>query len=412
MLPLNKLWRNHRFVRLCIANAISTLGSKITTTALPLTAAITLAASPQQMAMLVIAGQLPDLLFGLLAGTWIDRGRHRQFLIGSDIGRAMTLGCIPLCAFFGLLNLQVLLAVAFISGSLTVFASVASVAVLPSVVRADQLVAANAQMSTASTIATLIGPGVAGLAIQLVSAPKAILLDALSYLASARTLRGIGTAASTRTTRRTSTRQELRDGLRELIATPVLRSLTLSSAVFAVGLTMQATVLMLFLTRSLGLTPATIGIVLTAGGVGALLGAQLASRVSSRIGIGVAIIGGTMLEAIAAFAIPLSIVAPAPVVLLILGQIANGVGLSIYSVNQISLRQQIVRPEFLGRVTANRRFLTFCLAPVGAVLAGWIGSTVGFAAALVGAAIMYVAGTIIMWASPVRRVGHIALSPS
>ncbi|MEJ7837779.1 MAG: MFS transporter [Thermomicrobiales bacterium] len=405
---MNSLWRNQQFVRLCIANAISTLSSKITTTALPLTAAVTLNASPQQMAMLVIAGQLPDICFGLLAGTWIDRGRHRQFLIGSDVGRALTLGCIPLFAFLGQLNLNILFAVAFISGSLTVFSSVATVAVLPSLVQSSQLIAANARLSTTSTVMTLVSPGLAGAVIQLVSAPKAILVDAVSFLASAMTKRGIGSTVMSRSTRR-STVNETLEGLKELVSTPVLRSLTLSSAVFAVGLTMQATVLMLFLTRSLGLTPVMIGFVLTAGGVGAIAGSLLASHVSGFAGIGMAIIGGTLLEAIAAFAIPLSIVVPAPIVLLIAGQIVNGIGLTIYSVNQISLRQQIVQPELLGRVTANRRFLTFCLAPVGAVLAGWIGSTLGLVEALIGAAIMYVAGTIVMWASPVRRVGHVSL---
>lgn len=400
---MDSLWRNRQFLRLWFANAISALGSKVTSTALPLTAAIALHASPGQMAILVIAGQLPDVLFGLPAGSWVDRGRHRQFLFGSDLGRALLMGCIPLAAFVGVLSMPLLLAVAFLSGVLGIFSSVASVAVLPSVVRRDQLIEANAKLSVTNAMISLAGPGFAGALIQLVSAPKAILLDAISYMASALTIRNVG-STQRRASKDTSLIRDIRDGLRDLVATPVLRALTISSAVFAVGLSMQATVLMLFLTRSLGLNAATIGIYLATGGVGTLIGSTIAGRLSRRWGIGSAIIGGTLVEAIAAIAIPISTLVPQPVVILIAGQVLNGVGLSVYSINHVSLRQQIVRPDYLGRITAGRRFLTFCVAPVGAVAGGWIGETYGLVAALASAAIMFFAGTIVMWASPVRSV--------
>jgi len=400
---MESLWRNNRFLRLCIANTISAAGSKITATALPLTAAVTLEASPKQMAMLVIAGQLPDVIFGLLAGSWVDRGRHRQFLIGTDLGQALLLGFIPVAALFEFLTLQLLLVVAFLTGVLAVFSSVASVAILPSVVRHDQLIEANAKLHVSRTVATLAGPGLAGALIQLVSAPKAILVDSISYLISAMSLRNVGSGKERSSLEGSSMWRDIQMGLRELIATPLLRALTLASAVFAIGLAMQATVLMLFLTRSLGLSPMTIGIFLSAGGIGALAGSLVVGRISRRLGSGKAIVAGTLIEAIAAIAIPMSLVVPYPVPLLIFGQVINGIGLSVYGINQVSLRQQIVKPEFLGRITAGRRFLTFCVAPIGAVLGGWIGSSVSLTAALVGAAILFFAGTAVMWASPVRH---------
>ena len=400
---MESLWRNNKFLRLCIANTISALGSKVTATALPLTAAVTLQATPAQMAMLVIAGQLPDVIFGLLAGSWIDRGRHRQFLIGTDLGQALLLAVIPLAAYFGFLNLPILLAVAFGTGSLGLFSSIAAVAVLPSIVKREQFIEANAKLSAAGTVAALAGPGFAGAIIQLISAPKAILVDSASYLISAISLRGIG--GSERQSNKTpgSIFTEIREGLRELVDTPILRALTMSSAVFAAGLAMQATVLMLFLTRSLHMNPTSIGLILAASGIGAFVGSLIANRVSQRVGIGYAIIGGTLIESIAAIAIPLSIGVPYPFALLVLGQLVNGIGISIYSINQLSLRQRTVQPNLLGRVTAGRRFVTFCVAPVGAVLGGWIGSTIGLGAALIGAAFLFFAGTAIMWASPVRR---------
>ena len=357
------------------------------------------------MATLVVAGQLPDVLFGLPAGSWIDRGRHRLFLAGSDAGRALLLGVIPLAAWVGVLSMPILLMVTFFAGVLSVFSSVASVAVLPSVVRSDQIVEANAKLSVTGSVVSLAGPGLAGGLIQILSAPRAILFDTVSNATSALFLRRIG-AVGKSSGREHSLIRDIKAGVRELIETPVLRALTISSAVFAVGLAMNATVLMLYLTRKLGLNPATIGLYLATGGVGTLLGAFLASRVSSRIGMGPAIIGGTLVEAVAALAIPLSSLLADPVPLLVAGQVLNGVGISVYSINHISLRQRIVRPEFLGRITAGRRFLTFSVAPIGAVLGGWMGEVFGFTAVLLGAAGMLFAGTVVMWASPVRKIQH------
>lgn len=381
---------------------ISALGSKVTNTAVPLAAAVNLGASPPQMGALVIAGQLPDVLFGLLAGSWIDRGRHRLFLAGSDAGRALLLAVIPVAALLGMLNLAVLLAVSFLAGVLTVFSSVASVAVLPSIVRGDQIVEANAKLSVTGSVVSLAGPGLAGGLIQLVSAPKAILFDAISNAASALSLRRVGVSGRLPGENRSLIR-DIKEGLRELIATPVLRALTISSAVFAVGLAMSSTILMLYLTRELGLSPATIGIYLATGGAGTLLGSVVAKRVSARIGMGPAIIGGTLIEAVAAIAIPLSALLSDPVPALIAGQVLNGIGISVYSINHVSLRQKTVKPEFLGRITAGRRFLTFSVAPAGAVLGGWIGEVFGLTMAMVGSAVMLFAGTLVMWASPVRR---------
>jgi MFS family permease len=399
---MESLWRNRPFLRLWLASVVSGFGSRITATALPLTAAITLDATPGQMAMLVIAGQLPDLLFGLLAGSWIDRGRHRSWLVGSNLGQGLLLTIIPLAAIAGALTLPILLVVTFLCGTLAIFSVVASVAVLPTVVRREQLVDANSKLALSGSVVSLAGPGAAGVLIQLVSAPKAILVDAVSFLVSAFSVRSIGSREATPS--RQSLWRDVQDGLREMIATPVLRALTISSAVFAIGLSINATILMLYLTRSLGLNPGTIGLYLAAGGIGTLIGSVLAQRVAGAIGTGRSIIGGTAVESIAAFAIPLAIVFPYPLPLLIAGQLVNGIGFSVYSVNHIALRQRIVEPHLLGRITAGRRFVTFALAPLGAVLGAWIGATFGLPVAMVSSGVFFVLGTLVMWRSPVRAI--------
>lgn len=398
------LWRNREFVRLWIARAVSAMGSRATATAIPLTATLVLDVTPGQMAALVIAGQLPDVLFGLVAGAWVDRRRRASMLAGTELGRAAVLALVPLAALLGVLSLPLLCVVAFGSGVLGLVFSIASVAILPAVVPRAQIVDANARLSMSDAVIGVIAPGLGGGLIQLVGAPKAILAQSGSALVSGLSLRGVGgaTPEAGDRTRRGSFWRDVRDGLHLNLASPILRALTIASAVFAVGLTMQATVTVLFLTRTLGLSPAAIGLIAVAGGIGSVIGATLASRVSARIGAGRAIIGGTLVEVVAAAVVPAAGMVPFAMPLLLAGGLVNGIGLSVYAVNNVSLRQRIVEPAFLGRITSARRFVTFCLGPLGAVLGGWLGSAIGLGPTLVAASGVLAFGVVVMWLSPIR----------
>lgn len=242
------VWRNPDFIRLWSAQAVSKLGSGVTQTALPLTAVLVLDATPAQMALLVFAGQLPDLIFGLLAGVWIDRVRRRPVLIGADLGRFVLLGSIPIAAVAGTLSFAHLWVVEFGSGILTLFFVVAGIAVLPTIVRADELVEANSKLSMTDAVVSLAGPSGGGALVQLVGAPGAILADALSYLVSAFCIGGVAKsepAADRPDRRRVWT--EISEGVRELLRTPLLRALAISTGVGTLAVAIQSTVSMLYL---------------------------------------------------------------------------------------------------------------------------------------------------------------------
>ncbi len=398
------LWRNPAFVRLWIAKTVSGIGTSITATAIPLTAALVLDATPGQMAALVFAGQLPDLLFGLIAGVWVDRVRRRPILIGTDIGRAVLLAAIPVAAFLDALSMPLLWIVAFGSAALSLFFTLASVAVLPTIVRQDQLVDANARLHMSEAVLTLASPSGAGFLVQLVTA-KAIIADVVSYLVSALALGGIA-SSEPQPERRGSglgvIRREIREGLHELIWTPLLRALAISMGIIVVGGAMIATVTILFLTRTLGLSPVTIGIVAAGTGVGSLVGAVLAGRAAARLTLGGAIVLSGMLEAGALFLTPLAAHVAFPVSWLMGRGVVSGIAYSVLSINQISLRQRITSSHLLGRVTAARRFLIFCMAPVGALTGGWLGTNAGLEATILAGAAVTLAGAIYMWYSPIR----------
>lgn len=401
------LWRNRAFMRLWIAQILSRAGTEITNVALPLTAVLVIGATPTQMGLLGIAGSIPNLLFGLFAGVWIDRVRRGPVLVAADLGRAILLGSIPAAVLFGHLTFLHLALVVFFATTLTIFFTIASVSILPSLVARDRLVEANSKLALTDSVIGIAGPGAAGGLIQLASAPKALLVDAASYLASALSLGGIISAErpERRTAKPGTIWSEIGEGVQELVRTPLLRALTVASSVGTLGGAMQQTVLMLFLVRALELTPVAIGLVFACGSGGALLGSLLAGRIALLFGIGRAIILGNFLWATGTLTIPLAGLLEAPdLVFLCLGQLLTGIGATIWSVNQISLRQQITPVDLFGRATAARRFLIFGTAALGAVIGGYLGSTLGLRATLIAGGVGFSAGCLLLFLSPVRRV--------
>jgi MFS family permease len=402
--PSPNLWQNRSFLRLWGAQVISNTGTAITNVALPLTAVLVLGATPAQMGLLLLAGQLPNLLFGLMAGVWVDRARRRPILVGADLGRAVLLGSIPLAALFGHLTYLHLWIVSFLAGTLTVFFQITSIAVLPSLVTRTQLVEANSRLSMSDSVIAIAGPSLAGGLVQLLSAPKAIIADAVSYVLSALSLGGVAATEPRRGRSRGKVWIEVGEGIRELIGTPVLKVLTLTSSIGTLAGAVQSTVLILFLARALGFTPAVIGLMLACGGAGSLLGALGAGRIARRIGIGPTMILGKALWASGGAIIPLAGLVGSTPLWVVIGQVYAGMGTTIYIVNQISLRQALTPVGLLGRVTAARRFILFGTAAVGAAVGGLLGGSIGLRATLFVDAIALGVEFAMLASSPVRTI--------
>src|SRR6185369_8966034 len=124
-LQLSSIWQQRSFRNLWLGTTISAFGSEISGVAIPLTAVLLLGATSAQMGVLRAAGTCPALLFGFVAGVWIDRLRRRPILIVADIGRAVLLAVLPLAAIFGVLHLPLLYLIAFATGTLTIFFDIA-----------------------------------------------------------------------------------------------------------------------------------------------------------------------------------------------------------------------------------------------------------------------------------------------
>lgn len=405
------LWRHPDFLKLWSGETISLFGSQVTLLALPLTAVLLLKATPAEMGLLAAVEFLPFLVLSLFAGVWVDRLRRRPILILTDIGRGLLLGSVPLAYFFNVLSIELLYGVALLTGIMTVFFDVAYQSYLPSLVERDQLVEGNGKLAVSSSVAQITGPGVAGALVQLVTAPVAILLDAVSFLVSGFLISLIKKpeVKETRpTTEKHNIWKEIGEGLGVVFGNPILRSIAGCTGTNNLFSNILWVVFTLYMVNELKLEPALIGIVFAVGSIGSLVGAFAASQVATRFGLGRTIIGSAALG-FANFLIPLasgSGLATMP--FLIAAMFITTFGSTIYNINQVSLRQAITPDRLQGRMNASMRFVVWGTIPVGALIGGFLGETLGLHATLwIGAAGITLAFLWVLF-SPVR---HLKVQP-
>ena len=384
--PEGGLWRHSDFLKLWSAETVSQFGSQFTALAFPLAAVIVLHASVFEIAVLDVLLFLPFVLISLPAGVWVDRMRRRPILVVGDLSRAVLLLSVPIAYAFDALTIWQLYAVAFLVGVATVFFDVAYQSYLPSLVDRRALVEGNSKLEISRSAAQLGGPGLAGLLIDLISAPVAILADAISFLGSALFLLGI--RKPERPPQRDEhakprMRAEIREGLRYVFKHPFLKNIAACTATFNFFGSLWSAVLIVYAVRVLDLRPAVLGLAFTLGNLGALVAAFSSGRISGRLGvgrtiIGAAVIGGPMFL-LSAFAphgnAALAVLGPAVAV----GSFAN----VLYNVTQLSLRQTITPERMQGRMNSVMRFIVWGTIPAGALLGGALGTWIGLKETLI-----------------------------
>ncbi|HEX5502891.1 MAG TPA: MFS transporter [Thermomicrobiales bacterium] len=408
---LEGLWRHPDFLKLWGGQTISVFGDQIALLALPLVAVLTLNAGAVEMGILGAAERAPFLLVGLFAGVWVDRLRRRPILIGADAGRALLLGSIPAAALLGALTVHYLYVIAFLVGILTVFFDVAYQSYLPVLVSRERLVEGNSKLEVSNSVATIAGPGLAGALVQLLSAPLALLADALSFVVSVVSLLWIGAPepaprpADAADGARAGLWREIGEGLRVVLGNRLLRAIAGCTGTSNLFGSMMFAVFVLYATRDLGLSPALLGVVLAAFGPGGLLGALLAGPAARRLGVGPAIVGSIAVGGVAGLLVPLA-AGPAAVTvpLLMAWGFVSGVTTPIYNITQVSLRQQITPDRVQGRMNATMRFIVWGTMPIGALAGGFLGQFIGLRPTLLVGAVGSLLAILWVFFSPVRAL--------
>lgn len=378
------LWQHRDFTRLWLGGTVSSFGSQITLLALPLTAVLVLDATPLQMGLLAAAGSAPALVFGLGAGVWVDRRRKRPIMIAADYGRAVLLLAVPISVAFDVLRIEYLYVIALAIGMLSLLFGIASRSMLPSLVAREELVEANGKLAVGRSASEVTGPGVAGGLVQLFTAPIALIVDALTFVASAIAIQSIRAPEPEPAP---STDQdfvkEAVQGLALIRRSRVLLPLAAVVGGVAIFNAMFEAVWLLYVSKDLGLEPVTFGIIFSMGGVGFLLGALLANRLIRWTGIGRAVFLGVVIAALSDLATPL---AGGPVIavaaLLTAASFLFGLGATVFRVAQVSLRQASTPISLQGRMNGAMNSLEVGLIPVGALLAGVLGEVIGLRSTL------------------------------
>ncbi len=401
------LFRHRDFMKLWTGETISVFGSRMGDVAVSFAAVIALGATPIQMSLLSSARIVPALAFSLFAGVWVDRLRRRPLMIAADLGRFTLLATIPAAALFGALRMAQLYAVILAVSLLDILFLVAYRAYLPSLVSREDLVDANSKMSASFAAAEVGGFGLSGWLVQLLTAPFAIAIDALSFLASAIAIAVIKqpeTEIRPRA-RRDGMIHEIAHGARAFRSDRRLLVLAAASAVGAVSYNLFGTLYMLFVVNELGFKTGVLGMIFAVGGLSSLFTAIAATRVIERVGLGRILALALPMEALAWALVPMAHGATTVAAALLIGQqIFGDLAGTIYQIATTTLVQTIADREVLGRVNATMSFLGLASTLAGMLIAGVLGEYIGLRPTMyAGAAGLMIAGVMLVF-SPIWSI--------
>lgn len=385
-LSRDTLLRDANFRCFWLSSTLNGFGGQISLFAIPLCAAVVLHASPAQMGTLAALEALPFALFSLPTGVWLDRSRKLPILLASKLVAALVLACIALAFWGGVLSMHGMYGLAFLLGSTYVVGGSAEQVFLTNVIGRERIVAAQTYFTTSDSAARLLGPGIAGMLVQLLSAPFAVLATAAALIASIFSMRRIVAADPVPQPSPHHALRDMLDGFgfirRHAVLLPVACTVAAWQALFAGYMALN----ILFATRTLGLSPGMLGMAQAAGGAGVLLSALLMQPLNRRHGT-----GRTMLVGLVATTVCFTLTAalPArPFGSATLGQGAYAVllflldcGVMLFILPYVALRQRHTPDQYLGRVNSTMRFLTVSAVPLGAASAGMLAERYGIRAA-------------------------------
>jgi len=401
-----RLWRHGDFMRLWGGQTVSEAGTQVSQLAVPTVAILLLHATPFQVGLLTALEFLPFPVLGLIAGVYADRLRRRPLMIASDIGRMVALVTIPIAFSFGLLRMEQLYVVGLVVGVFNVFFGISYQSYLPALIDRTDLVEGNSKLEVSRSTAQLAGPAIAGVAIQVIGAARAIYIDAVSFLVSPVSLWLIrkpepepepspGSASG-----RTGFWHEMWEGIQVVIGNPTLWKIAGCTATANLGSNMAFAVELIFMYRYLHLAPALVGLVFAVGAVGGLLGAIATAPIVARLGVGLtlflSILAGGLLMATV-----LAGYTNAPVFLSALFFLEFLLG-APYNITQVSLRQAITPNRVQGRMNATMRTIVWGTIPIGSLVGGILAGVIGVVPTIVigGFIAMLAAGWVL--AGPIR----------
>ena len=394
------LLANRDFRRFWTGQTVSLFGDQVTSLALPLVGVLVLHAGAAQMGYLTAANLAPYLLFSLHAGAWVDRrGRRRQVMIAADLGRALLIAAVPVVYAFGALTLAQLYVVAFLTGMLSMLFFVSQSTLFVSLVPREDYLEANSLLHGSRAFSFVAGPPAGGVLVQLLTAPYALVVDAVSFLVSALFLRR---TAAVEPPGSTDEAGRVVAGARFIRRSPVVRSALGATATINFFNFAFFALFILYATRYLHVRPGLLGVVLGAGAVGGLIGSALTPRLGRRIGVGPAFLAGCILFPAPIVLVPLA-GGPRPLVLvmLFLAEFGSGLGVMVLDIGVGSIFAALIPNQLRARVSGAYLVVNNGIRPLGSLFGGALGSAIGVRNTLWIATLGAIAGFLWLLPSPI-----------
>ncbi len=371
------------YVRFWLASTVSDFGTYITTIAISVIIVVRLEGSAADVGLVNAARWLPYLLFGLLAGVWVDRHRRKPILVAGDFGRGAILGTIAALGLAGWLTIPALAGLMLLFGALSLMTDAAFQSFLPQLVPRRLLVHANARLEQSESVAQTAGPAVAGWLTQILTAPGALLIDAASYVISGFVVASIpdGKAASAPRLPAGGLRASIREGLAWVYTHKRLGPAAWTTHLWFLWNSMFGAVFAVYALRERELGAAGLGVVLACAGVGAVIGTSLSVRVGDSIGA-----GRTMIAARCIYPVAFAIVAMAgffaaggatSFALIAAGQFLIGLALGTEGPQEMGYRQAVTPDRLTGRMSATMRSINRGMIVIGAPLGGLLAGEIG-----------------------------------
>ena len=405
MTPLDDGLTGEGFRRFWRAAAVAGLGTDVTLFALQALVVLTLHGSAADVGWVNAARWLPYLLVGLVVGAVVDGRRRLPLLIGTDLVQAVVLLLIPLLWWLDVLTLPVLMAVVLGYGTAAVISSAAEMSLFPRLVPRGLLQSAHARIDGTDAAASTVGPALGGVLVSAIGAPVVVLVDALSYLYSAWTLRGIRLeepASRTGVTAR-GLLADVREGVRWVYAGSGLSTLAVATHVWFAAHAIVGVVLAPYVLRTLDLSAAQFGLIGAVGGVGAVLGAAITTAVGRRLGTGLTIITCHLVHVVAAVVFLLAGPGTALAVVAV-GQGIYGLAMGMSNSHEMSYRQLVTPDELQARANTTMRSLNRAVVVFVAPVAGIVADAWGIRPMFAVAAVVFALSATILAVTPFRSV--------
>ena len=397
------LKENVPFRRFFAGQFVSLVGDQISLIALPLVGVLVLHAGPAQMGYLTTAALLPNLLFSLHAGAWVDRhGRRRQVMLATDLGRAALLLSIPIAYGLDLLTIGQLYVVGFLEGTLSVFFYVSYNVLFVALVPRERYVEGQSLLNGSRALSFVGGPSLGGLLVQALSAPVALVADAISFLLSAFSLSRIHPEEPPT---EPAEHGHLRAGASWIWRSPVIRPSLLASATINFFNFVFWALVILYANRYLDIQPGALGAVIAVASLGAVIGSVVTGRIGKRIGIGPTYALGCLVFPAPLVLVPL---AGGPhwlvLVCLTVAEFFSGFGVMLLDISAGAIKAAVVPDRLRARVSGAFMLVNYGVRPLGALAGGLLGAEIGVRNTLWIATIGAVAGVLWLLPSPVMHL--------